>query len=154
MSARRRACACSGARFQRAVLLREYFVNVTLKWTFLVLRWYSGKSLIAPKIRGLATASQGGMNCWAQLGHWLTGVTPCPPSLRAGPCRDSGSPCTSPAAWPETWCWALRRAGVINHTHVPFSQGNSYTGKVCCVIHKNKYNEWKCLMLRENRLCP
>lgn len=29
----------------------------------------------------------------------------------------------------------------VNHTHVLFSWGNSYTGKGCCVYHKNKYNK-------------
>lgn len=45
-----------------------------------------------------------------------------------------------------------RGAGVRSHTHVLFGRGNSYAGKVCRVIHENKYSEWKCSMLRENRL--
>lgn len=47
-----------------------------------------------------------------------------------------------------------RSAGdvVRSHTHVLFGRGNSYAGKVCRVIHENKYSEWKCSMLRENRL--
>lgn len=43
-------------------------------------------------------------------------------------------------------------AGVRIHTHVLFGRGNSYAGKVCCVIHENKYSEWKRSMLRESRL--
>lgn len=112
--------------FQRAALLHKELVNVTLKRTPLVLPWYTGKPLISPKIRGLAAASRGGMNCWAQLSHWLTEVTLCPPSLPAGPCRVSGSPCTIPAAWLEHWCWVWDQWWVST-THVCSSVGGAHT---------------------------
>lgn len=99
------------AGFQVTVLLSEYFVNVTLKWTSLVLPWYSGKFFVSPKTRGLATVSWGGMNCWAQLDHWLTEVTPCPP--RSPPCRAGTLAALAPALllgrrpgarlWDEQW---------------------------------------------------
>lgn len=55
---------------------------------------------------------------------------------------------------PETWCCALSWAVDINHTPGLCTCGSLYAREVCCIVHKNKYNEGECLMLRGNRLCP